>query len=146
MRFSILAGYIAFVVFGVDGRSSSEAVAPALKLGLLLPVSGSWTAGRTIAGAAALAVKRINDDAGLLGGMRVEYVWVDAGFTVSAGNEAIAKLLANKDIDAFFGPGKLTFIRCAVVRRLIDALAVVQQATQHARRRCGTSSSSASAD
>ena len=111
-----------------------------------MPVSGSWTAGRTIAGAAALAVKRINDDAGLLGGMRVEYVWVDAGFTVSAGNEAIAKLLANKDIDAFFGPGKLTFIRCAVVRRLNDALAVVQQATQHARRRCGTSSSSASAD
>ena len=76
-----------------------------LKLGLLLPVSGSWKAGRTIAGAAALAVQRINDDAGLLGGMRVEYVWVDSGFTVAAGNEAVAKLLANKDIDAVFGPG-----------------------------------------
>jgi hypothetical protein len=100
----------------------------ALKIGLLLSLSGPWKAGRTIPGAAALAVQRINADPSLLGGMRVEYVYVDAGFTVSSGNDAMSKLLAMKGLDAIFGPGEPTvcgFVplrlpACAVVGRPID--------------------------
>ena len=77
-----------------------------LKIGLLLALTGPWKAGRTIPGAAALAVQRINADPSLLGGMRIEYVYVDAGFTVSSGNDAMSKLLAMKGIDAVFGPGE----------------------------------------
>ena len=77
-----------------------------IKIGLLLGLTGPWKAGRTIPGAAALAVQRINADPSLLGGMRIEYVYVDAGFTVSSGNDAMSKLLAMKGIDAGFGPGE----------------------------------------
>jgi hypothetical protein len=72
-------------------------------------------------------VQRINADPSLLGGMRVEYVYVDAGFTVSSGNDAMSKLLAMKGIDAVFGPGEsMPFRLCvasltsAVVGRPID--------------------------
>ena len=99
-----------------------------LKIGLLLPITGSWKAGRTIPGAAALAVQAINADPSLLGGMRVEYVYVDAGFTVSSGNDAMSKLLAMKGLDAVFGPGEPNSFRLcaasltfAVVGRHIDA-------------------------
>ena len=99
-----------------------------LKIGLLLALTGPWKAGRTIPGAAALAVQRINADPSLLGGMRVEYVYVDAGFTASSGNDAMSKLLAMKGIDAIFGPGEqilfgfvpLRLPACAVVGRPID--------------------------
>ena len=80
-----------------------------IKIGLLLALTGPWKAGRTIPGAAALAVQRINADPSFLGGMRIEYVYVDAGFTVSSGNDAMSKLLAMKGIDAVFGPGEPTF-------------------------------------
>ena len=72
-------------------------------------------------------MQRINADPSLLGGMRVEYVYVDAGFTVSSGNDAMSKLLAMKGIDAVFGPGEpMPFSACvasltsAVVGRPID--------------------------
>jgi hypothetical protein len=78
-----------------------------LMLGLLLPVSSSWTAGRTIAGAAALAVKRINDDAGLLGGMRVEYTWSDVGCRPYKAVEGTLKFMADPKIDGIIGPGTL---------------------------------------
>ena len=80
-----------------------------IKIGLLLALTGPWKAGRTIPGAAALAVQRINADPSFLGGMRIEYVYVDAGFTVSSGSDAMSKLLAMKGIDAVFGPGEPTF-------------------------------------
>ena len=70
-------------------------------------MSGSWAGGRTIAGAAALAVQRINADAGLLGGMRVEYVWEDVGCsTVYKALQGIQKLLADPKIDGIVGPGE----------------------------------------
>jgi hypothetical protein len=100
----------------------------ALKIGLLLSLSGPWKAGRTIPGAAALAVQAINADPSLLGGMRVEYIYVDAGFTVSSGNDAMSKLLAMKGLDAVFGPGESSSFRLcaasltsAVAGRHIDA-------------------------
>jgi len=76
-----------------------------LALGLLLPVTGSWRGGRTIAGAAALAVQRINADSSLLGGMRVEYAWADAGCGVKSGVDALAMLLGSNRLDAVIGPG-----------------------------------------
>ena len=105
-----LFGSIACVLVGVDSQDSqdSQAADPSVKIGLLLPITGPWKAGRTIPGAAALAVQRINADPSLLGGMRVEYVYVDAGFTAAAGTEAALRLLAMKGIDAVFGPGEPT--------------------------------------
>ena len=103
-----LFGFIACVAVGVDSQDS-QAADPSIKIGLLLPITGPWKAGRTIPGAAALAVQRINADPSFLGGMRVEYVYVDAGFTVSSGSDAMSKLLAMKGIDAVFGPGEPTF-------------------------------------
>ena len=84
-----------------------------LMLGLLLPVSGSWTTGRTIAGAAALAVKRINDDAGLLGGMRVEYTWTDVGCRPYKAVEGTLKFMADPKIDGIIGPGTLATLHAA---------------------------------
>ena len=73
-------------------------------LGLLLPVTKSWT-GHHIAGAAALAIQRINADSSLLGGMRVEYAWADAGCGVKSGVDALAMLLGSNRLDAVIGPG-----------------------------------------
>ena len=77
----------------------------ALKIGLLLALSGPWKAGRTIPGAAALAVQAINADPSLLGGMRVEFVFEDVGCGTYAAVSGVQKLLSDPKIDAIFGPG-----------------------------------------
>jgi hypothetical protein len=104
-----LFGFVACVAVGVDSQDSQTAD-PSIKIGLLLPITGPWKAGRSIPGAAALAVQRINADPSFLGGMRIEYVYVDAGFTVSSGSDAMSKLLGIKGIDAVFGPGEPTVL------------------------------------
>jgi ABC-type branched-subunit amino acid transport system substrate-binding protein len=76
-----------------------------LKIGLLLPITGLWKAGRTIPGAAALAVQRINADPSLLGGMRVEFVFEDVGCTTYKAVTGLQKLLSDPKLDAIFGPG-----------------------------------------
>ena len=88
---------------GIPQRRRADGTS--LTLGLLLPVTGSWRGGRTIAGAAALAVQRINADSSLLGGMRVEYAWADAGCGVKSGVDAQAMLLGSNRLDAVIGPG-----------------------------------------
>jgi hypothetical protein len=91
-------------------------------------------------------VQRINADPSLLGGMRIEYVYVDAGFTVVAGNDAMSKLLAMKGIDAVFGPGepipfwalcRFACLRCGRPAHSRGSN-VVQQSTRLASQRCGT--------
>ena len=77
-------------------------------LGLLLPVTKSWT-GHHIAGAAALAVQRINADSSLLGGMRVEYTWEDCGCSTLRAMDSVLKLLSDPKIDAIIGPGARLF-------------------------------------
>ena len=79
-----------------------------LKIGLLLPITGSWKAGRTIPGAAALAVQAINADPSLLGGMRVEFTVEDVGCRTYKAVTGVQNLLSDTKIDAIFGPGKLS--------------------------------------
>ena len=70
-------------------------------------MSGSWHSGRTIAGAASLAVKRINRDASLLGGKTVEYVLLDGGCNATQGLKVAMSLLEDARIGAIIGPGAL---------------------------------------
>ena len=74
---------------------------------LLLPLTGSWDAGLRIAGAAALAVAKVNADNALLRGRRLEYSWADSGCSAQEGLAAMGVLLAPSErrIDAVIGPG-----------------------------------------
>ena len=73
---------------------------------LLLPLTGSWDAGLRIAGAAALAVAKVNADNALLRGRRLEYSWADSGCSAQEGLAAMGVLLTReRRIDAVIGPG-----------------------------------------
>ncbi len=121
-----------------------------LKLGLLLPITGSWEAGRTIPGAAALAVQRINADPSLLGGMRVEFVFEDVGCGTYRAVLGVQKLLSDPKIDAVFGPGMQP---CMIVSAANGAVWFryylfpnVQGAKRLAKQRCDASRSIAAGD
>ena len=90
----------------LTGRSY---VPESVRLGVLLPISGSWRSGRAITGAATLAVERINRDASLLMGKTVEYIWLDGGCNASQSLAALTKLLEDANISAIVGPGALSF-------------------------------------
>ena len=69
-------------------------------------MSGSWDIGQRVAGAAALAVERINADKDLLAGRRLEYSWADSGCSAKQGLKAMGELLSGEHrIDAVIGPG-----------------------------------------
>ena len=73
---------------------------------LLMPLSGPWDAGKRVAGAAALAVERINADKTLLPGRRLEYGWADSGCSAQKGLAAMGELLGRAStVDAVIGPG-----------------------------------------
>ena len=121
-----------------------------LKIGLLLPITGSWKAGRTIPGAAALAVQRINADPSLLGGMRVEFVFEDVGCGTYRAVSGVQKLLSDPKIDAVFGPGMQP---CMIVSAANGAVWFryylfpnVQGAKRLAKQRCDASRSIAAGD
>ena len=85
----------------------NDGMVPTVHLALLLPMSVSrdWPGGRQIAGAATLAVDRVNADKNLLPGHLLQYSSADSGCSVTQGLEAMGKLLAGKDrIDAVIGP------------------------------------------
>ena len=69
-----------------------------------MPMSGSWDAGKRVAGAAALAVERVNADNALLPTQWLEYSWADSGCSAQQGLKAMGKLLAGS-VDAVIGPG-----------------------------------------
>ena len=72
---------------------------------LLIPFSGSWNIGHRIAGAATLAVKRINADKALLPGRRLEYSWADSGCSAEQGLVAMGELLRGASkVSAVIGP------------------------------------------
>ena len=87
-----------------DGEADGEAD-DVVELGILLPMTGSWPVGRTIAGAAALAVERINTDASLLRGKRLKFTWLDDGCSSSQGQRSMTDLLRDSNITAVIGPG-----------------------------------------
>ena len=73
---------------------------------LLIPFSGEWNIGHRIAGAAALAVKRVNADKTLLPGRRLEYSWTDSGCRAQQGLAAMGELLRGASrVSAVIGPG-----------------------------------------
>jgi ABC-type branched-subunit amino acid transport system substrate-binding protein len=76
-----------------------------LRIGVLLPQTGSWSAGRTILGAARLAVDDINSDPTLLGGYVAELKWRDSGCAAPQGITAMSAMLADKTIGVVVGPG-----------------------------------------
>ena len=96
---------------GIDRSFSFNdfcALSSPLHLALLLPMSGSWKVGERIAGAAALAVERVNADNTLLPGHRLEYSWTDSGCSAQQGLMAIGELLSRMSkvdgkIDAVIG-------------------------------------------
>ena len=71
---------------------------------LLLPMSGAWPVGRYIAGAAALAVTRVNADTKLLHGRTLRYSWADSGCSAKQGLVAMGELLEDDRIDSLIGP------------------------------------------
>ena len=67
-------------------------------------MTGSWTAHR-MAGAAALAVERVNADNELLPRRVLEYSWADSGCSAQQGLAAMGELLGGKTkIDVLIGP------------------------------------------
>ena len=84
-----------------------------VRLALLLPLSGEiWTLGRQIAGAAPLAVDRVNADSSLLPGLVLEYRFADSGCSTSQGLQAMGKLLAGTSrIDAVIGPHAVMYVK-----------------------------------
>ena len=78
---------------------------------LLLPTSGSWPGGPWVAGAAALAVERVNADKALLPGHNLEFSWANSGCSKKQGLAAMGELFERwlsgniPDIDAVIGPG-----------------------------------------
>ena len=68
-------------------------------------MSGSWDVGKRVAGAAALAVERVNADKTLLRGRRLEYSWGDSGCSAQQGLAAMGELLGGAStVDAVIGP------------------------------------------
>ena len=77
-----------------------------IHLALLIPFSGSWNIGNRIAGAAELAVERVNADKALLRGHRLEYIWGDSGCSAQQGLVEMGALLRQESkVRAVIGPG-----------------------------------------
>ena len=76
-----------------------------IHLALLMPFTGFWPVALKTAGAAALAVERVNADKALLGlQRRLEYSWADSGCSAQQGLKAMGALELGKK-DAVIGPG-----------------------------------------
>ena len=72
---------------------------------LLLPMTGRWSGGSKVAGAAAIAVERVNADITLLPGRVLEFSWADSGCSAKQGLAAMGKLLQGESkISAVVGP------------------------------------------
>ena len=70
-----------------------------------MPFSGEWDVGRMIAGAAALAVERVNADKAMLPKRRLEYSWADSGCSAQQGLKAMGELLGRASrVDVVIGP------------------------------------------
>ena len=79
--------------------------AESVHFALLIPLTGNWSGGSRILGAAALAVEQVNADMALLAGRTLEYTSHDSGCSAKQGLMAMSKLLGgNRRIDAVIGP------------------------------------------
>ena len=118
-----------------------------IRIGVLLPMTGSWASGRTIAGAASMAIERINSDPTLLGGGRrrkpvvAELKWLDSGCSAGKGLESMMELLADTKVAAVIGPGAHSAAASCGNRssssfaKLVHAAMCLQLATMRAKPR-----------
>ena len=68
-------------------------------------MSGNWAAGPQVAGAAALAVEKVNLNETLLRGRPLEFNWADSGCSPKQGLKAMGEVLQNQSlINAVIGP------------------------------------------
>ena len=109
-----------------------------IHLAVLLPMNGSWGIGPRIAGAAALAVERVNAQKTLLLRRVLEYSWADSGCSAKQGLVAMGELQNGvSKIDAVVGPGCST--ACEVTSHLSGGQGIPQvswgpyTAQKHAR-------------
>jgi ABC-type branched-subunit amino acid transport system substrate-binding protein len=80
-----------------------------VRVGILLPLSGSWPEGdqrgKMIAGAAMLAVQDVNSDLSLLDGKELKYSWEDSGCGSLESMVGTNKILLQAgQLDAIIGP------------------------------------------
>ena len=109
-------------------------------------MTGSWASGRTIAGAASMAIERINSDPTLLGGGRrrkpvvAELKWLDSGCSAGKGLESMMELLADTKVAAVIGPGAPSLASGGnrLPFHFNEVYKNVQDATMHAKRRCSS--------
>ena len=91
-----------------DNRAWRSWIPPSsVLLGALLPLSGPWAEGPSVAGALPLAVERVNADPSLLPGLTLEYVVRDSACSVPAALRGFGELTKAIEgrIDAILGPG-----------------------------------------
>ena len=75
-------------------------------LALLLPLTGDWAGGQRSAGAAVLAVERVNADKTLLAGRVLEFSWADSGCSARQALAELGGLMKRTGgVDAVIGPG-----------------------------------------
>ena len=96
-------------IFRSSGRPLTpkcSAAANSVLLGALLPLTGDWAEGPTVAGALPLAVERVNADPSLLPGLQLEYVVQDSACSVPDALHGFGELItAEGRINAVLGPG-----------------------------------------
>ena len=90
-----------------DNRAWRRWIPPSsVLLGALLPLTGPWAEGPSIAGALPLAVERVNANPSLLPGLTLEYVVRDSACSGQAALRGFGELIATEGrIDAMLGPG-----------------------------------------
>ena len=72
-------------------------------MALMLPMSGH-PMGRQVAGAAALAVEKVNNEKMLPPGLTLEYSWANSGCSAKQALVAMGELMGQSSIDAVIGP------------------------------------------
>ena len=101
-----------------------------IHLALLIPISGAWPAGLADAGAAALAIERVNAHNELLPGRVLEYSWADSGCSAKQGLKAMGELFAKTNhVDVVIGPGCST--ACEVTSYLTGGREIPQISCAH---------------
>ena len=79
-----------------------------IQLTIYCLMTGKWSGGPLIAGAASLAVDQVDADSTLLAGSVLEYSWEDSGCSPRVAPRALGDLMSRRgesSIDALVGPG-----------------------------------------
>ena len=94
----------------------------ALKVGYLVPMTGSWDIGTAMASAVPVALEEI-EQRGLFAGFSVQMIWKDSGCSAGTGLAALSDLL-NEGVDVLVGPA------CSVACQPTQMLAAAKNISQ----------------